>query len=260
MRVDGRLAPVLELETLSLAVGECVLVAGDPGHGHTALALVATGRMTPTSGTVEMFDDEGLVSTSEALLRRVSAVVDLPGVSEPDEVVPLGTVVAEELAYAHRATRRSKRNPWMESRGLLDRRKDRMEQVLGGDRTEVLATLAAQRPDVRFLVITLPDRHGGDPRRWWALAQELAGSGFGVLVQCLRATARDLGATIPPARGAETLRRKPVEALRVVVQPVAGTQPAGAGDLPAQQDDQPTQRLGRVVDDGDDSPRLQGDR
>lgn len=261
VRLDGRRSSVLELDTLSLQVGECLLVAGEPGQGHTALALVATGRMLPTSGTVELLDGDGTVSTSSALLRRVTALVDLPGVSEPDEVVPLHTVVAEELAYAHRPARAGRMNPWLDSQGLLDRRNERFEDLYGGDRTELLTRLAAQRLDVRFLVLTLPDRHGGDPRRWWGLAQEFAGQGYGVLAQCLRPTARDLGATLPTARGPEALRRRPVEALRVVVDDYTGEdQQADASDPPREDEDAPTTRFERLTDDGSSrSPQEEAD-
>ena len=48
VRVDGRREPMLEPMDLAWSTGECVLVAGEPGHGHTALALVATGRFDPS--------------------------------------------------------------------------------------------------------------------------------------------------------------------------------------------------------------------
>jgi len=43
-------------------------------------------------------------------------------------------------------------------------------------------------------VLTLPERHGGDPAGWWALAAELADREHGVLVQTTTATARVLAA------------------------------------------------------------------
>ena len=49
VRVDGRREPMLEPVDLVWRTGEAVLVAGEPGHGHTALALVATGRLAPSA-------------------------------------------------------------------------------------------------------------------------------------------------------------------------------------------------------------------
>ena len=43
--------------------------------------------------------------------------------------------------------------------------------------------------------------------------------GYGVLVQCTRSSARDLGADLPPARGDDALRAAPVEALRTRPEP-----------------------------------------
>jgi ABC-type transport system involved in cytochrome c biogenesis ATPase subunit len=33
--------------TVEVAAGELVIVHGDPGHGHTALALALAGRLVP---------------------------------------------------------------------------------------------------------------------------------------------------------------------------------------------------------------------
>ena len=93
VQVEGRRAPLLETTSLTLSSGECVLLAGEPGHGHTALALVATGRLAPFSGTVALVEDDGTTTTTvPADLRRVTAVVDVPGISEPDEALSVGDV------------------------------------------------------------------------------------------------------------------------------------------------------------------------
>jgi len=214
VRVEGRRAPLLEAVSLRLATGECVLVAGDPGQGHTALALVATGRIAPFQGTVTLVDDEGRPVPSPATLRAVTAVVDLPGVSEPDDVLTVATVVAESLALARRSALPGAASRWLAERGLTERAGERMDDLFGPVRTALLAALATERERVRFLVLTLPDRHGGEPAGWWDVARTLATAGYGVLVQCTRSSARDLGAVLPPAEGARARRATPLEALR----------------------------------------------
>src|SRR5690606_2214819 len=87
-----------------------------------------------------------------------------------------------------------------------------------------LAVLAAENPDVQFVVMTLPDRHGGEASGWWETARTLAASGLGVLVQCTRSSARDLGVDLPPARGA-TLHEPP----QVVLRQVPGAETAEPG-------------------------------
>ncbi|MEU2202320.1 hypothetical protein [Isoptericola sp. NPDC019482] len=204
VRVEGRRDPMLEATDLAWATGECLLVAGEPGHGHTALALVATGRFVPSSGAVRL---DGAVVAPSALRAR-TAVVDVPGISEPDDALSLADVVAEGLALAGRRSLPRDVTRWLEERALTEDRGRRVDQLPGVVRTAVLAALATEDPDVRFVVLTLPDRHGGEPSGWWETARTLAASGLGVLVQCTRSSARDLGVDLPPARGA-TLHEPP---------------------------------------------------
>ena len=225
VRVEGRRDPMLEATDLAWSTGECLLVAGEPGHGHTALALVATGRFVPSSGTVRL--DGAAVPPS--VLRARTAVVDVPGISEPDDALSLADVVAEGLALAGRRSLPRDVTRWLEERALTEDRGRRVDQLPGVVRTAVLAALATENPDVRFVVLTLPDRHGGEPSGWWETARTLAASGLGVLVQCTRSSARDLGVDLPPARGA-TLHEPP----QVVLRQVPGTpeEPAATVVLP----------------------------
>lgn len=226
VRVDGRREPLLETVDLTWSAGGCVLVAGEPGHGHTALALVATGRLAPSAGEVRLTDDVGTAAgpvpppgpAPAAALREVTAVVDVPAVSEPDDALTLADVVAEGLALAGRRSLPGDVTRWLAAHSLVADRGRRVDQLPGVVRTAVLAALAAEREGVRFLVLTLPDRHGGEPAGWWEAARTLAASGLGVLVQCTRSSARELGADLPPARG---LHAPPVVALCV---------PAPSGD------------------------------
>jgi energy-coupling factor transporter ATP-binding protein EcfA2 len=186
--VAGRRGVLLEPTSLTLRIGERHLVAAEPGPGHSALALVLAGRMRPTSGTVTI---DGIADP--AALRHAVALVDTPGVSEPDDALPVGTVVGEELALAGMSAGPRAVSTWLEGHGVASR------HLLFGDlapltRTRVLAELAAARPHVHYLVLTLPERHGGDPAGWWALAAELADRDHGVLVQTTTATARVLAA------------------------------------------------------------------
>ncbi|HWV76762.1 MAG TPA: hypothetical protein VN027_05560 [Isoptericola sp.] len=226
VRVEGRRDPMLEATDLVWSTGECLLVAGEPGHGHTALALVATGRFVPSSGTVRL---DG-VAVPPSVLRARTAVVDVPGISEPDDALSLADVVAEGLALAGRRSLPRDVTRWLDERALTEDRGRRVDQLPGVVRTAVLAALATENSDVRFVVLTLPDRHGGEPSGWWESARTLAASGLGVLVQCTRSSARDLGVDLPPARGA-TLHEPPQVVLREV--PGAPEEPAATAVLPA---------------------------
>jgi len=216
--VDGRREPLLEPFDLSWSTGECVLVAAEPGHGHTALALAATGRLQPSAGRVRV--DGAPVATSRlgrgpahpARLRDATAVVDVPGVNEPDDALTLAGLVAEGLVLAGRRGLPGDVRAWLDEHHLTELRGRRVDQLPAAVRVEVLTELAAANPQVRMLVLTLPDRHGGSAHDWWGLAQRLAQRGLGVLVECTRPSARALGVALPPATGDS--HTPPVVALR----------------------------------------------
>ena len=200
--VEGRHGPMLTPTSLTLRTGERMLVVGEPGHGHTALALAATGRLRSSSGTV-LLDGRSTSSPRVArALRVATAVVDVPGISEPYEALPLSTLVAEELGLAGRRAYPRDVEAWLVEHGRLEDAGHRVELLPPAVRTCVLAELAAARPGVCAVVLTLPDRHGGHPREWWALAGDLARRGFAVLAQCTPAAAGLLGA-VHPTPGAD---------------------------------------------------------
>ena len=186
--VDGAHAPLLQPTSFGLQSGQVQLAAGLPGEGHTALALVAGGRMRADRGLVQL---DGNAAT--APLRRAVAIVDTPGVSEPDGPLRLATVVGEELAMARRPTGRRAVSEWLAEHDASEHAATRLEDVPGHVRLRLLAELAAARPGVRALVMTVPDRHGGDPRWWWELACGHAMRGTAVLVTCLDISAQLLG-------------------------------------------------------------------
>ena len=210
--VGGRHGPMLTPTSLRLRSGERMLVVGEPGHGHTALALAATGRLRASSGTVLLDGRSTSSRRVERALRATTAVVDVPGISEPYEALPLRTLVAEELGLAgHRAYPRDV-EAWLVAHDLLADAGRRVELLPAAVRTTVLTELAASRPGVGALALTLPDRHGGHPREWWALAADLARRGFAVLVQCTPAAAGLLGVE-PAGPGADPAHSPLVVAL-----------------------------------------------
>src|SRR5262245_23316507 len=83
--------PLLEPTTLFVRTGDVVVAVGEPGHGHTALALALAGRLRVDHGSVSLNDAAG----TKGLQRKV-ALVDVPGVSAPHNEVPLKTIVGEE--------------------------------------------------------------------------------------------------------------------------------------------------------------------
>jgi ABC-type transport system involved in cytochrome c biogenesis ATPase subunit len=191
---DGR-RTLLEPTTVSVGAGEIVTAYGDPGHRHTLLALALGGRLVPSGGEVGI-DHE----YAPQVRQRQVALVDVPGVSEPDDLSSLTTIVGEELAMAGKPARRSHVDHWLTSNALRPHRDDRIEDLPAGLRTVALARLASLRPDVRFLVLALPERNGIDPGAWLEDATALAEQGFGVLATASVGIARHIERDHPEIR------------------------------------------------------------
>jgi ABC-type multidrug transport system ATPase subunit len=186
--VDGPHGPLLRPTTLRVGPGELVLVAGDPGTGHTALALALSGRMRPTTGEV-LADGRA----DAAALRERVALVDSPEVSEPEEALTLAAVVGEELAFAKRPSGRKAVVDLLSAHDAAEHARDRIDRVPPALRCALLLELAASRPGVEVLVLDSPDRHLGDPRVWWELASARVTPELSVVVLCATTSAEVLG-------------------------------------------------------------------
>ncbi len=159
------------LPTTSLVVreGEVAVAVGPPGGGHTSLALALAGRLRLDAGRVALDGD-----ASPRVLQGAVALVDVPGVSEPDEVVSFRTILGEELAMARQKPSGSVIDHWL---GKYDLALDiTTEAVPPGPRLEILGRMAAMRPGTRFLVLTYPERLGLPVGDWLAIAEDLAGA------------------------------------------------------------------------------------
>lgn len=179
---------LLEPTTLSVTAGEVLVAAGDPGHGHTVLALTLAGRFRGHQGTVLLNG-----SSDETELQRRVALVDVPGVSEPDDNLPVGVVIGEELAIAGHKANRAAVCGLLTDLGLAEYEKARFEDLDSGPRLAILARLAATRPEVRFLVAVLPERNGGLAESWLPMLHHLAGTGVGIVVTASVGLAPHLG-------------------------------------------------------------------
>ena len=168
---------LLPATTFAVEAGELAVVAGDPGPGHALLALALAGRLDHFTGSVAL---DG--SPDRAALQKAVALVDVPTVSEPDDAIPLHTIVGEELAMARRPAGRRHVAHWLEEQHFGEYADARIEDLPAVVRTTVLARLAEQRPGVRHLVIALPERNGGLPADWWQLAHHATERGYGVVV------------------------------------------------------------------------------
>jgi ABC-type hemin transport system ATPase subunit len=186
--VQGPHAPMLHATSVNVSDHQLVLLAGYPGPGHVAVALGLSGRLKPDGGDVKL---DG--STNERVLRQRVAVVDAPGITEPEDALPVSTVVGEELAIAGRKAGRKAVDAWLRKHEWAEFAERRWEHLPVGVRTRMLAELTVARPEVKVVILTMPDRLGGDPHEWYAVGRELASRGYGVIITCAEASARLLG-------------------------------------------------------------------
>ncbi|MFD4957962.1 hypothetical protein [Microbacterium sp. NPDC058389] len=181
----GRREHALPVTSTVYASGGATLVAAETEQRPTVLGLIASGRMRPDTGRVEL---DGEVDAS-ALRRRV-ALVDAPEVSEPEPNVTLAGVVAEELMFAGRRSHPIAVQNWLADNGLAEAASLPVSNVDPADRVRALCELAVLRKGVEGLVLVSPDRHGGEPEAWWRIAEEFAERGFAVLVIAGQASQR----------------------------------------------------------------------
>lgn len=189
--LEGHHGPLLPPTSLTVGEGDLAIVHGEPGVGVTAFGLALAGRLKPTTGTVHA---EG----TAAGLPELVAVVDAPGVSEPDDALPLRVVAGEELALAHRPAGKEDVNRWLAAHDAAPFAGTRFENLAPALRTRLLTELAAERKGVRLLVLDTPDRHTSNVESWAELARELAERGLAVVV--LAATTPLSALPFTPAR------------------------------------------------------------
>ena len=170
LHAKGRRDPLLPSTTLSVARGELLLVAGDRQDQRTALALLLSGRMKPGSGDLH-WDD----SRRTKQLRLAAALVDSPGVNEPEEHLSVRDLVTEDLALVPRRYRGALLSgPWLKVNRFEDIAGLWTEQLEPGRRLELLTALALANPRTDLLVVDSPDRHSADHLTWLPRLQELA--------------------------------------------------------------------------------------
>lgn len=169
--------PALDPVTLTYGTGEAVLARAETEQRPTVLGLLASGRMIPGAGTVTI---DGVPDTTR--LRSAIALVDAPDVSDPAPNITVGGVTAEELMFAGKPSGPRAVAATLTSLGAGAYARDAIGQVPPTVRIRLLVELALLRDGVRGIVLTAPDRHGGDPNAWWRIALEVASRGFAVLV------------------------------------------------------------------------------
>ncbi|WP_423920206.1 hypothetical protein ACPEEZ_13805 [Frigoribacterium sp. 2-23] len=173
-------------------------VAVETENAPTLASLVAGGRMSPDHGRVTIDGRE-----ESDVIRASFALVDTPTVAEPFPSMRVRQVVREELALAgRRADARSARE-FIDRIGLAEHTQTRLQALPTEARTRLLCELALQRDGVRGLVLTSPERHGGDVLGWLDVVHDLVRRDVTVLVVTSLATATTIDELTMPDYGRE---------------------------------------------------------
>ena len=155
---------------------------------QVAFALSLAGRMKLSSGSVKIDNNE-----NPELLQEIIALVDVPNISEPDDVIKLETIVGEELAIAGQKAMPKHARAFLQQNMISKYAKETFETLPNKIRYDVLMKLASIRPNTKVLLLVEPDRLGGKPEIWWRIAKKYNKLGFTVVVQCRESSARILG-------------------------------------------------------------------
>ena len=188
---SGLAAPVPAL-TLTAGPGVSV-VAVETAERPLLVSMLLGGRLRPDSGRV-LVDGAPDGDT----LRARTALVDTPVVAEPTAGITLATVVAEEFSFAGVPAPRGAVRAFLEAHELRGYAALPVRALPPADRVRLFSELALLRAGVRGLIVTSPERHGGEPAAWYSALAAIASRGITVIVvtdAVTAATLTSLGAT-----------------------------------------------------------------
>jgi energy-coupling factor transporter ATP-binding protein EcfA2 len=170
LHAKGRRDPLLPPTSLAARRGELLLVTGERQDQRTALALLLSGRMKATGGQLSWDNNP-----RTRLLRQAAALVDSPGVNEPEEHLSVRDLVTEDLALIPRRYRGALLSgPWLKVNRFEDIADLWTEQLEPARRLQLLTALALANPRTDLLVVDSPDRHSADELTWLPRLEELA--------------------------------------------------------------------------------------
>ncbi|MDQ0030852.1 ABC transporter ATP-binding protein [Arthrobacter bambusae] len=170
LQIDGRRGDLLPPTSLEARRGELLLVSGNGQDQRTALALALSGRMKPSKGLLS-WDN----SAKTKKVRSASALVDSPGVNEPEQHLSVRDLVTEDLSLIPRRYRGALLStPWLKVNRFEDIAGLWIEQLPADRRLELLTALALADPALDLLVLDSPDRHSADPADWLPRLEQLA--------------------------------------------------------------------------------------
>ena len=190
----GPSAPVPPMDA-RITAGAPVVIAVETAERPALVALMLAGRLKAETGDV-LIDGAATGRDRRAArrLRESVALVDTPTVAEPSPGVALELVVAEELEFAGRLSGARRVRSLLAREGLAEHARTPMRAVPPAVRIRLLTRLALLRHGVDTLIVTSPERHGGDPAEWYSTLVAMTKRGLAVAIVTDSATSRLLKA------------------------------------------------------------------
>jgi hypothetical protein len=163
--------------TVTVAPGAPRVLAVETDERPLLVSMLLGGRIRPDSGAVTV---DG--STDLDDLRRRTALVDTPFVAEPAPGVSLGLVVAEEFSFSRRSGGGAQVRRFLAEHDLADYAKVDVRALPPAARVRIFSELALLRDGVDTLVLTSPERHGGEPGVWFDYLSSVAARDITVVI------------------------------------------------------------------------------
>lgn len=182
---SGLGAPVPAM-TLTAGPGAPTIVAVETDERPMLVSMMLGGRLKPDTGSITIDGSSDLDQ-----LRRHTALVDTPTVAEPTAGASLAVAVAEEFSFSGHSTSRTSVARFLLEHGIRDYAKLPLRALPAVDRVRLFCELAVLREGVTTLILTSPERHGGDAAGWYDSLSTFAARGITVIVVTDAAT-RDL--------------------------------------------------------------------
>ena len=172
--------------TLTITSGDVSVLAVETAERPMLVSLLLGGRIKPDFGRVTADGTENLDD-----LRKGTALVDTPVVAEPTPGLSLASIVAEEFSFAGMPSSRRVVRQFLERHGIGEYGAVPVRALPPTRRTRMFSELALLRPGVNTLIVTSPERHGGDPAEWYGALAAIAERGATIAIVTDAAT-RDI--------------------------------------------------------------------
>ena len=174
--------------SLTAAPGVPTVVAVETDERPMLVSMLLGGRLKPDSGRVLI---DGVDAAAE--LRARTALIDTPFVVEPSPGISLARVVAEEFSFNGMSPSTRAVRAFLTQHGLAEYEKIAIRSLPPVERVRLFSQLALLRPGVEGIIITSPERHGGNAAEWYDyLANAAADRGVTVVIVTDFATAASL--------------------------------------------------------------------